>query len=1020
MKPLRLFSPALFVGLAAALGQKSTVNFNGTGTLLASSGVPVQIMVEQDDWPAVLRVCDDLAMDFGRVTGTNGSVTLISNGTAPSLNSSVIFNATGKTSYRMSSSSYGKGGVIIAGTVGNSSIIDRLVREGKIDVSAIEGTWEAYTSLMVANPMKGVGQAMIIAGSDRRGTVYGLYSVSEQIGVSPWYYWADSPPQKHDSIHAANVTTVQGSPSVKYRGFFINDEAPALTGYVDAKFPPSQYGPGFNADLYKTIFELLLRLRANYLWPAQWNSMFNVDDARSQPLADEYGIVMGTSHTEPMDRATKEWNVFGEGPWQWNINNESIYPFFVEGAERAKPYETLLTMGMRGSGDTALGSGIETDLLENVVAAQTEILASIWGNASVQNPDVVPQLWCLYKEVQGYYQAGMTVPEYITLLWTDDNFGNIRRLPLANETDRSGGAGVYYHFDYVGDPRDYKWINTVQLQKTWEQMHLAYERDAKRIWIVNVGDLKPLEQPISHFMDLAYDISIWDHDSVPTWLEMWAAREFGSAVAAQTAAVMGNYSIAAGRRKYELVDPTTYSLVDYNEADRVLGQWEAMQAAAQSIMDSLPAATQPAFFEMVYHPVTAGYVYYDIMISVAKNNLYAEQGRNSANTMAQHVLDQFSHDHELTVQYNTLLDGKWAHMMDQTHIGYKYWQQPMRQSLPALSYVQTMERSLAGDMSVTIQNMNGTVPGDDMYHTLSSNSLTFTPFDPYGVSSQWIDIFSMGTIAFDWNITSNGSFVSFTQQGGTISPNSSDVRIYATVDWENCPPGSGMVMINISSSEPMDTLYAKQTEYGTQYSMPQLMLPYNHTALPSTLSSNSFVESDGYISIELEHYSSITSNSTDVSYNVIPGLSRTLSGITLFPVTADTQTTTAGPALEYNLYTFTNATAGNNVSVTIVTTTSINTIPERPLKYAVQLDDQAPQTVQYITDQPAGALPVNWDTAISNSAWTSSTNFTYTGAGEHTLKVWALEPALVLNTAWIDLGGIRPSYLGPPESYRSA
>ncbi|KAK5122578.1 hypothetical protein LTR85_003841 [Meristemomyces frigidus] len=1015
MRPFHLLFSTLFVCLAAGIGQKSTINFNGTGLLLASNGAAAQIVADQDDWPAVLRVCDDLALDFGRVMGTNGSVTLLSNGTTSSFNSSMIFNVTRRTTYRTSRNAYSKGGVIIVGTIGDSAIIDGLVAEGKLDVSAIEGTWEAYLSAVVADPLPGVSEAMVIAGSDRRGTVYGMYSVSEQIGVSPWYYWADSPQQKHDSIHATYVTVVQNSPSVKYRGFFLNDEAPALTGWVDAKFPPSPYGPGFNADFYKTVFELLLRLRANYLWPAQWNSMFNVDDPRSQPLADEYGIVMGTSHTEPMDRATKEWTVFGEGPWQWNLNNESIYPFFVEGAERAKPYETVLTMGMRGSGDTALGAGIETDLLESIITAQTQILDGIWGNASVQDPDTVPQMWCLYKEVQGYYQAGMQVPDYITLLWTDDNYGNIRRLPLQNETDRIGGAGVYYHFDYVGDPRDYKWINTVQLQKTWEQMHLAYEREAKTIWIVNVGDLKPLEQPISHFFDLAYDMEIWDKDSVPTWLEMWAAREFGPAVAAETAKLMNNYSIAAGRRKFELVDPTTYSLIHYNEADRVLGEWQIMQATAESIMGSLPTAAQPAFFEMVYHPVTAGYVFYDIMISSARNNLYAEQGRNSANTVAQRVLDRFAQDHRLTAEYNGLLNGKWNHMMDQTHIGYQYWQQPMRQALPGLKYIATLERSLAGDMGVTIQNTNATVPGDDMYHTLSSNVLTFTPFDPYGVSSQWIDIFSMGTNTFGWNITSNASFVSFSQSSGAISPNSSDVRIYATVDWGNCPTGSGIVMINISSSQSADSQYMAQTEYGTQYSMPQLMLPYNHTQVPSSF-SNGFVESDAHISIELEHYSAITSNSSAVSYNVIPGLSRTLSGVTLFPVTADSQSTSSGPALEYNLYTFFNSTAGGVINITIITTASLNTDPARPLKYAVQFDQQDPQTVQYIIDQPAGANPLGWDAAVSDSAWMSTTNFTYAGAGEHTLKVWALEPGVVLNTAWIDLGGILPSYLGPPES----
>jgi len=746
--------------------------------------------------------------------------------------------------------------------------------------------------------------------------------------------------------------------------------------------------------------------------------MFNVDDPRSQPMADEYGIVMGTSHTEPMMRATKEWNVFGNGSWQWNTNNASIYPFFVEGAERTKPYEGVLTVGMRGSGDTALAPGIETGELEAVIAAQTQILDNIWGNASVQNPDIVPQMWCLYKEVQGYYQAGMQVADYITLLWTDDNLGNIRRLPLSNETSRSGGAGVYYHFDYVGDPRDYKWINTVQLQKTWEQMHLAYERDAQRIWIVNVGDLKPLELPISHFFDLAYDIELWDQNSVPAWLEMWASREFGSAVAYDTAVLMNNYSIAAGRRKFELVDPTTYSLIDYNEADRVLSEWQTMQASAEKIMGSLPNATQPAFFEMVYHPVTAAYTFYDIMISVARNNLYAEQGRNSANTLAQHVLDQFAHDHQLSVQYNTMLNGKWAHMMDQTHIGYQYWQQPMRQALPGLQYVMNLERNLAGDMGVSIENSNATVPGDDMYHTLSSEVLTFTPFDPYGVSSQWIDIFSMGTLPFSWNVTSNASFVSFSRSSGSLSPNgTTDVRIWATFDWSKCPSGSGMVLVNITSGEAATTAYLQQTQYGTQYSMPQLLLPYNNRKVAANF-SNGFVESDGHITIELEHYSSITANSSSVAYNVIPGLSRTLSGITLFPVTAGSQTAPSSPGLEYNLYTFSNTTSANVVNITIVTTTSLNTIPNRPLRYAIQFDNQTMQTVQYIIDQPAGANPTGWDAAVSNSAWTSTTNFTYSGSGAHTLKVWALEPGLVLNTAWINLGGIRPSYLGPPESVR--
>lgn len=414
----------------------------------------------------------------------------------------------------------------------------------------------------------------------------------------------------------------------------------------------------------------------------------------------------------------------------------------------------------------------------------------------------------------------------------------------------------------------------------------------------------------------------------------------------------------------------------------------------------------------VYHPVTAGYTYYQIAILSAKNNLYAGQGRTSTNALAQKVLDLFAYDHQLTVQYNSLLDSKWAHMMDQTHIGYRYWQQPMRQDLWGLQYVQTMERGLVGDMGVSIDSSNATVPGDDMYHALSSNSITFPPFDPYGASTRWIDIYSVGTNEFSWNVSA-APFVKFSQTSGTLSPNgTTDVRVYVTVDWSACPPGSNMTTINITSSR----------DYGTQYSMPQVILPYNHTVLPSNF-SNGFVESDAHISIEAEHYSRITSGSTNVSYETIANLSRTLSGVTLFPVTADSLTTSTAPALEYDLYTFSDLSTGivhpaNVLNITLILGTSLNAIPKRPLKYAIQLDSQPVQTVSYITDQPEGALPLNWNGAVANAAWMSTTNFTYSGAGAHILKVWELEPAVVLQKIVLNLGGVRPSYLGPPESVR--
>lgn len=353
----------------------------------------------------------------------------------------------------------------------------------------------------------------------------------------------------------------------------------------------------------------------------------------------------------------------------------------------------------------------------------------------------------------------------------------------------------------------------------------------------------------------------------------------------------------------------------------------------------------------------------------------------------------------------------------------------MRQQLPGLQYNTLAESRLAGQIGVSVEGSNATVPGDDMYHTLSSNVLTMNTFDPYGTGSQWFEIFSTGTHATDYNIAANASFVNFTKTSGHILPDGSkDVRLYATFDWSKCPEGEGMVLVNISSVQDNATMFLEQTQYGTQYSMPQLVLPYHNVKAPANF-TNGFVESGGYITIELEHYSSITSNSSEISYNVINHLSRTLSGITLFPVTASSQTAPKSPGLEYKLYTFTNLSqefptaAGHAsmpvpVNITIVTTPSLNTDPGRPLKYAIQFDEDDIQTVQYVIDQPAGAEPVGWPTAVSDNSWQTTTNFTYSGPGEHTLRVWALEPGVVLNTAWIDLGGIVDSYLGPPESAR--
>lgn len=328
---------------------------------------------------------------------------------------------------------------------------------------------------------------------------------------------------------------------------------------------------------------------------------------------------------------------------------------------------------------------------------------------------------------------------------------------------------------------------------------------------------------------------------------------------------------------------------------------------------------------------------------------------------------------------------------------------------------------------MAIQGSNASVPGDDMYHDLSSNALTMWPFDPYGVSTQWIDIFSTGTgVASTWNISANASWVSFSESSGTLAADgSSDAHVWVTVDWANVPQEANqMVLVNISTAPNDTTTYSEQTQYGTQYAMPQLMILINNTRVPDSF-SNGFVESDGHIAIEAEHWSQPLNPSSDLSYEILPGSGRTLSGVTLFPVTAGSQSADSGPGLEYNLYTFTppsyvHALSTNGkLNITLLTTTSLNTIPDRPLRYAMQLDDQPIQSVAYIEDQPDGANPVGWEDAVANNAWMSTTRWEYDAAGSHVLKVWALEPGVVMNSIWVDLGGVRESYLGPMESYRA-
>ncbi|KAG8956849.1 hypothetical protein FRC04_000327 [Tulasnella sp. 424] len=977
-----LVIPSLASVALAAIGQAPCVSFSASsGSFpIVASGKAAPIITDPSDSPSVHRAVGDFVHDILAVTSTTPKAV----------------NYTSAASIPKGSSP------IIVGTI-DTPLIKSIVATAKLNVTGITGQWESFVAQQVSNPIAGVSKAYVIIGSDRRGVIYGLYELSEQSGVSPWYWWADVPIQKHSSVYALQCQ--HGPPSVKFRGIFLNDEQPALQNWAQEKFTNGTGAP-FNHLFYAKLFELLLRLRINYLWPAMWAGMFGVDDPLNQATAQYYGVVMGTSHQEPMMRSTpNEFNKFYPGQkWDWYSNKQNITQYFTEGAQRAKPYESLYTVGMRGSGDVPLSADTNVALLQDIIATQREILTSVFNGTDVST---IPQVWCLYKEVQNYYEQGMTVPDDVTLLWVDDNFGNIRRFPLPSERNRKGGAGVYYHIDYVGSPRDYKWIQSTQLTKMHEQMSTAYDRGADRIWILNVGDLKPSEMATEFFITYGYDTAKWNKDNINSFVTAWATREFALTTqkSALVADIVGNLTRFNARRKPELWNSTTYSLTDYREADNFIAGWKATYDASNSIYSGLSTAGKAAYFELVHHAVSASYNLAQLYVTAGKNNLFASQARISTNDLADSAEKLFEADYDLEHQYHTMLNGKWDHMMDQTHIGYYYWQQPMANTMPPVNRVHSRKEALPGPMRITIEGSHGAWPGDNPYQCDQGYNCppptlrTFDTYQPF--KSRFIDISAGGPNSFSWTLTPSANWIVASKKSGSVTRSQPETRVEISVDWSKV---SG-------STAAGNVVIASKTE------SLQIFVNANKTAVPSGF--HGFVEGDGAVSIEASHATSNTSVS-GVAWSVLPAYGKTGDGIKPLPNTGNNNanyTVGSGPSAKYDFYTF------NPVkSVTSYIGLSLNGFGnDRPLKFAVQIDDTTPQVVQYVPVVTADKTPTGWD---GNDGWAANNIITNTtthgtiGAGKHTLTLWMIEPAVVLEKFVVDTGGVRASYLGPPESIR--
>lgn len=533
---------------------------------------------------------------------------------------------------------------ITVATVGKSPLSVQYKKYAK----ALKGKWEQYY-IFTDNGR------LVILGSDKRGTIYGIYELSRQLGVSPWYWMADAPIVRHAEVYANPGDYTDGEPKVKYRGIFINDEWPSFGTWCSKQFG------GVNSKAYARIFELLLRLKANYFWPAMWATAFNEDDPLSPKVADEMGIVMGTSHHEPMMRAHKEYTSRREevGPWDYSVNKQRLDKFFLDGMQRNKDYENLVTIGMRGDGDVAMGKGNDEDnmkTLRNVISAQRNIIKKVYGRE-----DAVPQLWAIFTEVQRYYDAGFTVPDDVTLLFCDNNWGYIRRKGGEAERKRKGGMGLYYHIDMNGGPWNDRWVNTTTVPKLREQLNLAYASGIDRIWIINVGDLKPKEMPIDFIMKYAWNPDAYKPGSEQAYLEDFASSIFGEEHAAEIADIIAKYSKYNLLRKPEVQYP---GLFNYEEMVKMNSRWQSLVVRCEALRQQLPAEQQDAFYQLVYYPAVAS-------AGVAQIYNSATIGDSLA---IEHLMLK---DKRLTDYYNTsLADGKWNGMMLDNHIGYTQWSIP--------------------------------------------------------------------------------------------------------------------------------------------------------------------------------------------------------------------------------------------------------------------------------------------------------------------------------------------------------
>ena len=887
------------------------------------------------------------------------------------------------------------GNVVIIGSIGNHHLIDTLTKEGKVDVSEIKDKWECYKIQVIEQPAEGIDKAIVVVGSDKRGTIYGVYQISELIGVSPWVYWADVAPVKRNPLvlldEALNKTSKE--PSVKYRGFFMNDEWPSLGSWVMNKFG------GFNEEFYEKVFELLLRLKGNYLWPAMWSAMFSENGKSSNianaKLAHTYGVVMGTSHHEAMFRAGEEWQkmyqTYGaSNEWNFATNEEAITKFWEDGLKRNKDFDSVITLGMRGECDSELGGGIKDniELLKRIIRTQKELLRKY------DRLDT-PQVLILYKEVEKFWYGtdevrglkDWDVLDDVIIMRAEDNFGNLRTLPEPEVRDRTSGYGMYYHFDYHGGPRSYEWVNVMPLEKTWEQMSMAYDYGIRSIWIVNVGDLKPMEFPLTYFLDLAYDFEAFGTKQVnktKQYTVQWVQKQFGGVVGEEIiqgiAEVLAEYTRMNGKRKPETVTPTTYHIKHYNEAKEVLKKAIALEEKANKYYDLMPEQYKDAYYQLVLYPTVASVNVTKMQIYAAFNGYYFQFNSVLANQYEMLVKEAIRIDMDMQDYYNnTMASGKWQGIMSSAHVGYENWD-ATGWHYPEVSSITPM----------TSAYMLVDVEGVEEAYTEGMAALPI--FTNLKKESYEIMISNKGDTAFDYKIDTTADWILLEKKNGCVTEGMS---IHVSLDWDKIEKDT-LGSLTITGANQVVTIKVEAKVFDVSH-LPKM----------------TFVSTENVVSIEAEHTSCLVSNSK-ASWAVIKNYGRTLSSMKLYPTTNSFVSIDEAPYLEYTIYL---EEAGEYV-LTMYFAPTNPLIRGTSLRYAVMFDEEDTIIKNSLSENfvAGDCNNENWSRGVMDNIHIMTTTHQLT-AGLHTLRFYALDAGLVLQKLVVSKGELIQSYFGPKESY---